>query len=529
MESRTFVQVSQHAEQLMQAGDWSLARDAWLGALEIAPDQAQVMLELSYLESLAGNYRLARDWALRAARSRPRCVEGMVSLVHRLRTFNEVAVLRGIALGLLDMKGAGPLRVLVECASQLSNLNDFDLALRCAEAAVDASAEDLPARLVRGQMLAHFGRFDRAEADFRMVLERNPRVAHAWWLLCRLRKQTPESNHVRQLTTLLKSAGLRAAEVAALARALHKELDDLGDHEGAWRALDLLCRTKRRMEPHDPLAHRALIDRLVDWSRAHRGAAATHQGERTPIFIVGMHRSGTTLLEQLLDAGPAVAGLGELNDFASAMRYATNHYTRDTLDTVTVERASGIDFEGVGRRYLDGVGWRLGEHRFFSDKLPANFLNIGFICRALPHARILHLVRDPMETCFSNLRELFTGINAYSYDQGQLADYFIQYRKLMAHWHEACPGRILDVSYAELTADPERAMRRVAAFCGIDYVDAMSDPRSSTRAVATASAMQVRDRVVRREVPKWVPYARHLQPLANALRQGGVDVPELPA
>lgn len=99
----------------------------------------------------------------------------------------------------------------------------------------------------------------------------------------------------------------------------------------------------------------------------------------------------------------------------------------------------------------------------------------------------------------------------------------------MAHWHAAYPGRSLDVDYAELTRDPEALMRKVAAFCGIDYNEAMRNPRSSTRAVATASAVRVRDRVVRREVPKWARYAKHLQPLIGALRQGGIEIPELPA
>ena len=199
------------------------------------------------------------------------------------------------------------------------------------------------------------------------------------------------------------------------------------------------------------------------------------------------------------------------------------------IDRTIVERAGDVDFGEVGQRYLDGMAWRLGDERCFTDKLPSNFLNIGFICRALPQARILHMVRDPVETCFSNLRELFSDANPYSYDQRELADYYLQYRRLMAHWHAAYPGRILDVDYAELTRDPAGVMRMVAAFCGIDYLDAMSDPRSSGRAVATASAVQVRDRVVRRDVPKWAPYAEHLQPLVAALRQGGVEVPELPA
>ena len=115
------------------------------------------------------------------------------------------------------------------------------------------------------------------------------------------------------------------------------------------------------------------------------------------------------------------------------------------------------------------------------------------------------MVRDPLEVCFSNLRELFSSANPFSYEMGELAAWFIDYRRLMEHWHALFPGRILDVDYAELTRDPETVMRRVAAFCGIDYVPGMRDPRSSTRAVATASAVQVREGVVRRETPKWRP------------------------
>jgi len=195
------------------------------------------------------------------------------------------------------------------------------------------------------------------------------------------------------------------------------------------------------------------------------------------------------------------------------------------IDLEIVLRSMSVDFNQVGQRYMSGVRWRLGEKKFFTDKLPSNFLNAGFIASALPSARIIHMVRDPLEVCFSNLRELFSSANPFSYEMDELAAWYIDYRRLMAHWHALFPGRILDVDYAELTRDPETVMRRVAAFCGIDYVPGMRDPRSSTRAVATASAVQVREGVVRRETPKWAPYARQLQPLADALRAGGIALP----
>lgn len=202
---------------------------------------------------------------------------------------------------------------------------------------------------------------------------------------------------------------------------------------------------------------------------------------------------------------------------------------KGTIDLAMVERAHGVDVRALGQHYMDGLAWRLGKEPFFTDKQPANFLNIGFICQALPGAKILHMVRDPVQTCFSNLRELFTEINPHSYDQRDMADYFVRYRRLMSHWHEILPGRILDVDYARLTADPEAAMREVSAFCGIEYVDDMRSTTASDRAVGTASSIQVREGVLRRDRPKWAPYADRLQPLIAALRQGGVAVADLSA
>ncbi|MGY3265098.1 hypothetical protein ACVWZN_001171 [Lysobacter sp. HA35] len=162
--------------------------------------------------------------------------------------------------------------------------------------------------------------------------------------------------------------------------------------------------------------------------------------------------------------------------------------------------------------------WRLGSERWFTDKLPSNFLNIGYIANALPHAKILHMVRDPVETCFSNLRELFSDANPYSYDLEELAHFHGQYRRLMAHWHHAFPGRILDVDYGRLTREPEVVMREVAHFCGLDFDPSMTHTRASKRSVATASAVQVREGIQVRGIPKWAPYERQLQPLIRALQ-----------
>lgn len=481
------------------------------------------MLELSYIESFTDNYRLAHDWTLRAARAPLGTIDTTLSLLRRLRTFGEDVALRELALHLLD-DGDSSHGLLTECAKQLYNLGDFDLALRCAEAALAKAPHDLQARLQRGQLLASHGRLDDAAVDFEWVLARNPRIAQAWWGLSRLRKQTPAANHVRQLQMLLQTPNLRPAEVATAARALHKELDDLGDFEAAWNVLQGFCRVVRSTFRYDKAETRKLVGALEAWMPDVE-PVIVDPAATIPIFIVGMHRSGTTLLEQLLAASPQVLGMGELYDFTREMRYATDHHGRIPVDLGIIERTGSVDFADVGRRYLEGVAWRLHGQSHFTDKQPTNFFNIGFICRALPQARILHMVRDPVDTCFSNLRELFSDANRHSYDQLELADYFLHYRRLMAHWHARFPGRILDVDYARLTNDPEMAMKEVAEFSNIEYAEGMHSTATSERAVATASLIQVRGEVSHRGVPKWMPYEKHLRPLMDALQAGGVGIP----
>lgn len=506
------------------AGEFDLARHAWLDALALAPGSAQLMLELSYLESLVDDYRAARGWALRAARTGPASLEDAIALVRRLRTFNEGRVLDVFCRGLLASGKANP-ALLAECASHLSNLNLPATALRCADAAVAAAPGSTHARLLRGQLLANHGRVADADVDFDWVLAREPQNLQALWLACRLHKQVPGRNVVALLRRALASPTLDAHQQAVGWRAMHKALDDLGDHEAAWAALERMCAARRATEPHDPAESSRLVDALIniDWS-VRPPVPVLASPAATPIFIVGMYRSGTTLVEQLLGGNPEVAALGELLDFPAAIRHAANHHFRGALDLEAIGRCDPARWGEIGSRYAESLAWRAGPCTAFTDKLPANLFNVGYICSAMPQARVIHMVRDPLDTCFSNLRELFTDVNRYSYDQRSLADHFLQSRRLMAHWHRVFPGRIMDVSYERLVADPVGTMREVAAFCGVPYVDGMADTGSSSRAVSTASSVQVRAPVHVARSPSWLPYLARLEPLVALLEEGGAPI-----
>jgi tetratricopeptide (TPR) repeat protein len=506
----------QRAELHASRKEWQQAAACFKLMLDQKPGDPGVLVQLSYIESLAGHYRAARDYALRAHGARPRDPAVIGELVARLRTFNAAEALHECIDGLKPFNRV-PIPLLLACAAQYSYLNEQERALALLDEAFRGDP-DYPATLMaRGQVLMYLGRFDESETDVLRCVKRAPELAQPWWLLSRLRKQTATSNHVAQIKVQLQRPGRKPGEIALLADALHKELDDLGDYPGAWAALEQACRAKRATLVYRAEDSRALVSALIGLPTVPPMPSPAIEDSRIPVFIVGMHRSGTTLLEQLLDGHSDVHGVGELYDFTSQMRYATDHHCRGVIDATIVERARGIDFAAIGSGYLKGMEWRLGEEKFFTDKLPSNFLNLGFICRALPQARILHMVRDPIETCFSNLRELFSEANPYSYDQLELADYYKQYQRLMAHWHAAFPGRILDVDYAALTKDPEAMLREVTAFCGLDFQPEMLQLQERKRGVATASAVQVRGQVISRGQPKWAPYEEHLQPLIRSL------------
>lgn len=483
-------------------------------ALVHKPADPYVLVQLSYMHSLRGQYRRALACAMQAHATGTSSPKVLDELLPRLRTFNEIPALLECIKRMLPASRMS-IPTLIRAAAQLSYANLPDQAIVLLDEARRADPDYPTTLLARTQVLTYLGRFREAEQDVARALKRAPEIAQGWWLQAALRRQQPTSHHVDAIKAQLQRPGRSAADVALLGFALHKELDDLGDTQGAWQALMLGCRAKRSTLQYETGESYRLMQALAAFTPP--PTPATGNAGATPIFIVGMHRSGTTLLEQMMDGSPHVRGIGELYDFTSAMRHATDHHCRGVIDTTIVERAQRADLAAAGQRYLDGIAWRLQGEAFFTDKLPSNFLNIGFIAAALPQARILHLVRDPVETCFSNLRELFSEANPYSYDLQELAAYYRQYRALMAHWHRHFPGRILDVEYARLVREPEAVLRQVCAFCGLNFDPAMLELAGRQRGVVTASAVQVRGGIQARDVPKWAPYANHLAPLIQAL------------
>lgn len=360
-----------------------------------------------------------------------------------------------------------------------------------------------------------------AEASFEHCLRLQPDSAAVHYLLSSLRRQTPTHHHVDRLRAALRRLGPSHLSTPLLQYALFKECDDLGERDAAWAWLEAAMRTRRAQVKFDAAQDQALFDLLMKVRPGADDAVGQIEGP-SPIFVVGLPRSGTTLLERILGGHSQVIDAGELRDFGFQARLMVERAGGPDLDIYLASAMGSLkDWGELGFRYLSHTQWRAPGVPHFTDKLPTNFMHVGWIAKALPRARVLHMVREPMDVCFSNLKQLFAPANSHSFDQLEMAGHYVRYRHLMDHWHDAFPGRILDVDYRDLVTAPEAVARQVLDFCGLPWQPGVVSIESRRDAVATASMMQVREAVHTRYLGQWERYAEQLDPMRRALAAAG--------
>jgi tetratricopeptide (TPR) repeat protein len=361
------------------------------------------------------------------------------------------------------------------------------------------------AHAILGDLLGQEGQFDEAAALLRTATELDPDRIGAWHNLTILTKVSEaDRSLVETMEEMLKRAGRSDFDRALLHFALGKAYDDLRDNEPAIRHFDQANALERRTLPFDRVAFSDSIDRIVETFTSELMAreAATPVSDELPALIVGMPRSGTTLVEQIISSHPLVAAGGELTFWTDQreMTAAGDAASRLGADYLALLRRIGPDSERV------------------TDKNPFNFLHLGAIRLALPHARFIHVRRDPIDTCLSSYFTRFATPQPFAYDRGDLVFYYRQYERLMAYWRTLIPAdRLLEIDYESLIANRETQTRRMIAFCGLRWDDACLAPESNPRLVRTASVWQARQPVYRTSVERWRRYEPWLGEL-NQLR-----------
>ncbi|MBB6598513.1 sulfotransferase [Luteimonas sp. MC1825] len=516
----------QAGEQMLQRGDSEGAIVAFEANLSRAPGHVQTLLALSAALSRKGRHRRPRQLVVQAHDAVPDVAQLLFAVSLGLYRFNEFARLKE-TLARPVFRAEAPPRILAEAAAGLVAAGDTASAMQLVERALQIDPGCAAALYFRGNLRSFGGDTAGARADYLACLDSDPRMFQASWMLTGLRTATPGDNRVDRLLREATEAVPGGHGECFVRYALYKEANDLGRHQLAWQSLERACQIGKRTSRFDRDRFTRLVDRMLATFDARMLARqSTVRLASTPVFIVGMFRSGTTLLERILAGHSVVTDGGETYAFAEEVRTEVDRGFDGAFDVSVLDGIDCIDLDAIATRYSASAAWLSKGRAMFTEKLPSNFMNVGLIAMALPRAKIIHIRRDPMDTCFANLTTLFSGAVDHANDQHDVAAYYNGYARLMRHWEALLPDRVLTLDYRALVEDPASHAMRIAEYCGLDYEPGMLDVGRAGGSIATASTAQVRQGILRGRSGAWRPYAAHLQPM---LRDLGVPVPAVAA
>ncbi|HZX81465.1 MAG TPA: sulfotransferase [Lysobacter sp.] len=479
---------------------------AGVAALEMQrmPLALQLLQRASQLSPDRADYHAQRARALAAARMFREAIEAA-----------DIAVARGPADPLtLDTLGV-----------VLTQANDHARAAGLFRRAVQAAPDVATFRFNHATALMFIGDLAAAEIEYEACLALDPCFGRAHLALAQLQRHTSNANNLQRLRTLL-SASPTGGNAMYLHLAIAKEEEDLGVYPSALAHLVAGKREGARGRGYRFERDLALFDTLIDALGTLQAPTSASTSD-APIFVFGMPRSGTTLVDRILSSHVDVHSAGELQNFGALLKRVSGSSTRDLIDPDTVRAAIRVDLSRLGDAYVDSTRPGTAQRPRFVDKLPHNFLYAGFIATTLPAATMICVRRNPMDVCLSNFRQLFALSSPYydySFDMEDTARYYVQFDRLMAHWRRLMPGRILEVAYEDLVDRQEETTRRMLDHAGLPWDDACLAFEKNEAPVATASVVQVRSPMFRTSLERWKRYGDALNPMRRILEEAGVPI-----
>ncbi len=362
------------------------------------------------------------------------------------------------------------------------------------------------------------GRFEEAERAYEETLARDPAFFKAHSGLVALKKQTTDCNRLDILLPMFEKLSGDPDAALHLGHAIAKTYEDLGDYDESLAWLKRAKAQNRERYPTDEAEQADMFQAAMETASFAAGVGA----EGAPIFVVGLPRTGTTLVDRILSTHPDVVSAGELNVFAGLVKAAAGSSSNMVLDAETLRMVEGVDLAEIGNRYMAATKVLARGAERFVDKMPLNFFYAALILKALPNARIVALRRDAMDSCLSNYRQLFStqfSYYNYTYDLESTAHFYRGFDGLMAEWRELLPAdRFMEIRYEDIVFDQEAQTRRLLDFCGLDWFEGCLRFHENAAPVSTASSVQVRQPLYSGSIGRWRRYgADGLGPLKQAL------------
>jgi tetratricopeptide (TPR) repeat protein len=399
--------------------------------------------------------------------------------------------------------------------THVENGNPND-AIKSYEATIKIKPDFLDAHFNLGILLKELGKKEKSISCFQNAIEINPTNPEAHRNLSMLKQFKKNDPHILQMKSILSEKNLDSSAGISLSFALSKAYEDLGDKNSQFKFLNNGSKLKKELLNYSIDKDKNKFGVLKKLFKKVPSALNSYSYEPSkvrPIFILGMPRSGTSLVEQIIASHHAVHGAGELRYFSSHVSPVINKILKRSNSLISKK-----DLLTIRTNYLDSLANLKVDESIITDKMPDNFNYIGFILSAFPDAKIIHLRRDARATCWSIYKYLFdTDGNGFSFNQQDLAVYYGLYSDLMTFWHKQYPDKIYDICYEDLTTNQEEETRKLLEYCNLEWDENCLNFHKNNRAVKTVSALQVRKKMYQGSSDAWKKYEKYLQPLIKGL------------
>lgn len=506
------------AQQFLNTGQLAEAEQVYRKILEADPGNAEVNYQLAALYFRAGNSERAEPYARASVDSDPTNFDALGLLAYLLHSRELYDQALDVYTLITQVRPKDP-AVWNEFGKLWRDSGEFEKAIECTEKAIELQPDFVPAFDNLGYAYVGLGQSDKAVECYRKALDIEPGFAKSLYGLAQARKFKPEDSLIANFEEQYRCSATDSDARMHIAFALGKIYEDTAQYDAAFEKFMEANRIQRRGFQYSLPAHARQLEvfRKVlgsEFQQAHAGAGLE---DDCPIFIVGMPRSGTSLVEQILASHPEVHGAGEVN-YLRVVAMETEKLTRLPFPQ-GIEQLDSAQLHDMAASYIAMLKKSAQGQHHVTDKHLYNVNCLGFISAIMPQAKIVHCVRDPMDTCVSIFTHMFTPLHGYAADLTELGQYYRLYEQHVAYWHELLPGHIHQVEYESMVADPEQQIRALLDYCGLDFDERCLNFHRTQRSVNTPSATQVRRPIYGQSVRRWKRYEHFLTPLQRALGQ----------
>jgi tetratricopeptide (TPR) repeat protein len=508
-----------HAAEHHAAGRLEEAERLCRQVLQKEPRHVDALRMLGLIAAASGDLDEAEHLLRQALASAPDHVAAMFELGRVLKELERPDEAIEVYQRLISLQPDNP-RAHYRLAGVLAPAALTEQSAAAYRRCLELDPEHAGAWLGLGHMLKTLGQQSEGITAYKHCLEIEPEFGEAWFSLANLKTYRFEDAEIAEMQQRLQSDTVREASRVNFLFALAKAHEDRRDYDMAWQYYEQGNAKQRQLVSYDPVLTETVNDDLVAYFNADFFGQRQGVGnpDPSPVFIVGMPRSGSTLIEQIIASHSQVEGTSEL-PYVGRLTKSLNRNRADGMQYPRVlSELEARHFSRLGQNYLDMASMHRveGTPRFI-DKMPNNFPLVGFIHAILPNAKIIDARRHPLDACTGNLRQLYARGQTFSYDQTDIGEYYLQYQRMMDHWDEVLPGKVLHVQYEEVVADLETQVRRILDYLELPWEDACLQFHNTDRAVRTASSEQVRQPIYTSGIGFWRHYETRLEELKEVL------------